>query len=191
MGCGGASARSESRHGRDRDRARKEQLEADNGGDLRRRLGRIVWSVQHGLAPRILQEERPRPAKGERAGRGRRRMCRSQSVPRATPFRWSRHPNAASSDWGRALACAAARRGVSGVSPIGRWRRPRHCRLSPPVEVSTLSARLARTDRVRWPMMKIIACLVVIATLMAASPAPSSADSQWYDTSKRRDLWGY
>jgi hypothetical protein len=40
-------------------------------------------------------------------------------------------------------------------------------------------------------MMKIIACLVMIATVMTANPAPSFADSQWYDTSKRRDLWGY
>jgi hypothetical protein len=39
--------------------------------------------------------------------------------------------------------------------------------------------------------MKIIACLVAVAIALVASASPPSADSQWYDTSKRRDLWGY
>jgi hypothetical protein len=32
---------------------------------------------------------------------------------------------------------------------------------------------------------------LVVASLLAATPITASADSQWYDTSKRPDLWRY
>jgi len=39
--------------------------------------------------------------------------------------------------------------------------------------------------------MKIAAIwLIVAAFLLAAASVQKSADAQWYDTSKRGDLWG-
>jgi hypothetical protein len=38
-------------------------------------------------------------------------------------------------------------------------------------------------------MMKLMARLLVLASLLAAASAPALADGQWYDTSKRPDLW--
>jgi hypothetical protein len=39
--------------------------------------------------------------------------------------------------------------------------------------------------------MKIFARLLVLASLLVAASAPTLADDQWYDTSKRPDLWRY
>jgi hypothetical protein len=39
--------------------------------------------------------------------------------------------------------------------------------------------------------MRLLALTLVAASLLAAAPMTASADSQWYDTSKRSDLWRY
>jgi hypothetical protein len=39
--------------------------------------------------------------------------------------------------------------------------------------------------------MKLLTLIFVAASILAASPMRASADDQWYDTSKRSDLWRY
>jgi hypothetical protein len=39
-------------------------------------------------------------------------------------------------------------------------------------------------------MKTIAVCLIVAASLLAANSMQISAHAQWYDTSKRPDLWG-